>query len=178
MSTGETTSYQAAKPVSFFDKLTSVHYAIGGAAAVLFLALAGIASILPLMFGGNTAQPKETPKQVEKPKAEDTKKPEVVTNPTPQPMTSQPSYPNNPPSSSSTPLPSNPPTPIASENPPTEKPSERPNNPPKERETVKNNPPAPPQQPKKTSPPPAPKKSKPVEKGGSKKDLRDILTDN
>jgi serine/threonine-protein kinase len=183
MFTGETTNYQAAKPVSFFDKLTSVHYAIGGAAAVLFLALAGITSILPFIFGGNMTQPKETPKQVEKPKAEDTKKPEVVTNPSPQPMTSQRSYPNNPPSSSSTPLPSNPSTPIASENPPTEnpsteKPAERPNNPPKERETVKNNPPAPPQQPKKTSPPPASKKSKPVEKGGSKKDLRDILTDN
>lgn len=159
---------------SFLSKLTWVHYA--GASAVLMgiFGLAGMVIVLPLIFGDNGPKVTQQPQNVKQVQQSETPK---LQNPTPM-MPSTPESVSQPKgdSFSSQPIQQNPSStpfavePVGSGNPPQDSP--------RQRETVKNNPPPQQQQPKKTSPPPAPKQKEPADNGGSKKDLRKILTDN
>lgn len=177
--------YNQPQSASFLSKLTWVHYAGASGVALVFFGILGMAIVLPAIFGGGT-------KVVEKPANVETVKtpqvqpstsatPEVVSQPQLQPQQptySQPTYSqvpsstpnyNNANANASNNVPSN----------PTDNQPDKPNNPPsqnqpKQRETVKNNPPpVTKQQPKQTSPP-ANRQSSPS--GGSKEELRNIIT--
>ncbi len=130
MSTDEVSVYPALQSKSFLDRLSWVHYAGASAALLVFFALAGMAIILPTIWGSDQPKAKEEPKKVELPKSVDTPKPEVVANPTPQPTMNQPTLiqpptSQNPQLPSSTPI-NNEPSLIVSEKPA----SDKPNNPP------------------------------------------------
>lgn len=164
---------------SFFDNLTWIHYTSGGAVAVFLFSLAAFAVALPFMWSSNE-QPKVKEEQVQPQKNETENKvvttntpisnPQPVVNEVPlqQQQTSQTTVEvptqDTSPKTVITPVP-NEPQPVKQQ--------------PKERETVRNNPAPPKQETKKNNPQPTPKREEPPKQtGGSKKDLRNILTDN
>jgi serine/threonine protein kinase len=167
-STGESTVFETPKSPTFFEKLTWVHYAGASSILLFFLGLAGIAAILPLMWGDEPPKAKETPKKIEQVQTPEPKKPEVVTTPTAQPTVNPSNFSQNP-QTPSLPLPSNT-IPEVSENPPRDTTYNRPTkNPIKEREQVKNNPQP---QPIKRNDPPS---NKTVDSKGDRDKIRDLI---
>ena len=143
---------------SFLARLTWTHYAGASAILLVFFALAGMAIVLPAMFGEDK-KAAEQPKKVEQPKPVETPKVETAASPTPEVVT-QPTVSQPRPQTEPTQIPvSN--NPVVAENPP---PADQPgqNEPPaqkqpKQRVTVRND--RPPANTKQPSPGPKPQKT-------------------
>lgn len=163
---------------SFFSNLTWVHYASGSAAAIFLFSLLAFAVAIPFMWGSSSQkvlkeeQANSQPQKNENPNKIVTSNtpssnPQVVNEVSPQQQQTSQTNIETPPQNTA-PIPVI--TPVPNE-PKTVK-----NQP---RETVKNNPAPPKQETKRNNPPPVTRQQEPPrQSGGTKKDLRNILTDN
>ena len=162
--TGETS-------LSFFDRLTWIHYAGAGAAVVIFFSLVGLAAVIPFMFGTggkaiSTEKPPQNVKKAEeqpKQKAEPTVKPKEETVTVEEPPFREEERPMP------TPIPIQQPSDPTFSQPPGEKPSAPKPQAPKE--TVRKNPDPPVRK-------PSPPRRVEVPPDSRKQRLRDKLTGN